>query len=221
MIARLRNRLAVSEGFTLVEVLIAILLLSIAIIGTAATLDNTRKLTNTSEREEAAVNIAQREIELIRGLPYPALALTTNPPNSGSANNPNFYVDASVTPRTYDWDQAGTDATPEPLRVNGVNGVTGGRVVTGPSDWTDDRGRVRGQVYRYITEVNTTCPDTGNTQDFCSGTSDYRRITVAVTVAGGLDPKKPIVLSSLYIPDDARAPALGPPPCLQAQVDCK
>ncbi|NLT05513.1 MAG: prepilin-type N-terminal cleavage/methylation domain-containing protein, partial [Solirubrobacterales bacterium] len=71
----LRRRLRDGEdGFTLIEVLAALMLLGVALFALASTLDFSRASTSQSELKTAAVDRAQREVEAIRALPYEQVA---------------------------------------------------------------------------------------------------------------------------------------------------
>jgi prepilin-type N-terminal cleavage/methylation domain-containing protein len=59
-----------NEGFTLVEVLIAMTVLLVGVLGTLAVIDRANATTVTTRSREAAVNLAREVIEGARGVPY-------------------------------------------------------------------------------------------------------------------------------------------------------
>ena len=77
-----RNRLRDEDGFSLIELLAALSILLVGILGVAATLDKTRDAVTTSEVRETAVHRAERELERLRALRYANLALASVPSGS-------------------------------------------------------------------------------------------------------------------------------------------
>jgi type II secretory pathway pseudopilin PulG len=169
-------------GFTLVEVMAAALVLVLGLLSVVASIDSSRDLVTTAERKEAAAHIGEREIESIRSLPYPSIALDAAPSSSSSENDPRFYV-TSASPPTYRWNQSDTPPSYEEF-------VTGGGLSSAPTPWQD--GRLSGSLHRFVTWV----------QDPCCGSQAYKRVTVAVTLNGPGYPKKPTVLSSIVRDED-------------------
>lgn len=195
LIRRLARGLRSQRGFALVELLVALFIAAIGISAMVGTLDFSRRLVTLSERKEAAVHVAEQEIERIESLEYSKVALTATPAASGDSNDPAFHV-VGGTPATYRWHQGA--AAGEPLVVD----ATAGALAGAPTPWSD--GRLSGFVHRFVTWVDAAC--TGGAGDVCSGTQDYKRITVAVTVDGTGGPAKPIVLHTKASDPDA-APA--------------
>ena len=211
-VARLRRS---EQGFTITEVMVAMLLLAVALMGVMGSLDASGESTLTAQRNEQAVSIAQREIEQIRSLGWAQIGLTALPPQEGAGNppndptpaaprNPNYYVNGSnLLIKTRFNDSAspnvpGTPAAGEPL-------VTGGAVDPGPASFV--LGPTRGRVHRYVTETS----DCVAGQD-CDESSPARRITVAVVLdLGGGGPTKPIWLSTIVTDPNARPPGVDDP----------
>lgn len=166
------------DGFTLIEVLVASVILvsgSFAAFGLlrAATLNNQR-----AKATQIALDRAQQELEVLRGLPDEQLALTSSPPGSTNPKSPNYRVNSSN----------GTFAlTRSPLgnygklvvnegELYGGGYVTGGTVSPGPTSFTS--GNMSGRIYRYIVWRNdTSCPEST-----CPGTQDYKQVVVAVRI---------------------------------------
>jgi len=79
-------RLRSSDGFTLIEVLVAMVILSVGLLGTAALITGIIKSNQVSNRITTATVLAQDKMEEIRGLGYSGMptsdTTTTEPYNS-------------------------------------------------------------------------------------------------------------------------------------------
>jgi prepilin-type N-terminal cleavage/methylation domain-containing protein len=185
---RPRAGLAAEDGFTLIEILVAILLLSVAVIALMGTFDHSRKTTSTAEAQGAAVQVAEKHLEQIAALPYAQVGLGSPPTSSLDPANPNYWVTNS-SPAQFRWDPSSPGT--EPI-------VTGGSVSNYRGTWGN--ARLSGTVYAYVTSVNDTAcvaPSPCTTAD-AAITNDYKRITVAVAA----DPpnalsKRPVVVSTI------------------------
>ncbi|HWX45377.1 MAG TPA: prepilin-type N-terminal cleavage/methylation domain-containing protein, partial [Solirubrobacteraceae bacterium] len=108
------------DGFSLIEVMIAALVLTVAILGLAGAFSSARKLTLLSERRTAMAYRVQLEIERLQGYSYSELAMASAPAHSSEKSSPDYYITEGVEP-TY---QYGTSAgETEALVVNKVTGV--------------------------------------------------------------------------------------------------
>ena len=170
--------LSAEGGMTIIEVLVAITILAVALLPIVASMDSSTTLISTAERSEAALHVAEREIEHLHSLPYTEVALDGPPGTSPLPTDPRFYV-AAGSPASYRWNVGSSPARYEPL-------LSGGTVSAAPTAWQS--GRLGGTVHRFITWVDDPC---------CPGTQNYKRLTVAVTLDPPGRPKNPIVLSSL------------------------
>jgi type II secretory pathway pseudopilin PulG len=172
----MRHMVKRQDGFTMVEVLVATLVL---VTGAFATFGVLRVAVTNTQRVKAgqvAVDRAQQEMEALRSLTNEELALTATPPHSTNTFNPNVRVNGS---------EFGLDRTPignyKKLVVNGGELYGGGfisnaKVSPGPTQFTS--GDVSGQVFRYVVWRNdTSCPEAT-----CPGTQDYKQIVVAVKI---------------------------------------
>jgi prepilin-type N-terminal cleavage/methylation domain-containing protein len=65
--------LADQSGFTLVEVMVAVAILLVGVLGTLTLLDGANAATSRTKKREAATNLARELIEAARAVPYPAL----------------------------------------------------------------------------------------------------------------------------------------------------
>ena len=128
-------------GFALVELLAAILVLSVGILALLGALTSSRGLTRDSERLETVVHRAQQEIERIEAVPYNQVALSTAPSSSSDPTSPAYLVAQLPQLR---------DVGPQ-LERDGVAGDQHSRRnLTRPrKPWND--GRLSGQVYSYVT----------------------------------------------------------------------
>lgn len=161
-------------GFTIVEVLVAILIVSIASMTTFTLMSAATRNAQRAEASQVALEYAEQELELLRSMEDKNLALTAAPTSSANPKSPNSRV------------LNGTFAlSRRPLgnyRNLVVNGgslyggghITGGTVNPGPTAFTS--GDVSGRVYRYIVWRN----DEKCSEANCPGKQDYKQIVVAV-----------------------------------------
>jgi prepilin-type N-terminal cleavage/methylation domain-containing protein len=198
------RRTADERGFTLVEVLVAILLLVVGALGVLVSLSSSGHLTLTAQREQAAMTAAEQTMEQLRAMTYTSLALSSLPTHSADGNgagdtsgnpaNPNYWVSASnlLIPASFNSETSstlsGVSSTGEPL-------LSGGTVSPGPSTVTSNG--YSASIYRYVTSVNDRCSLLG--VDLCPGTQDAKRVTVAVVLNGGVSVGvlKPVWLSTV------------------------
>ncbi len=173
----------------LIEVMVAILIVTVGIFGLLAGFSDSQKLSLSSERQSAMAHVAQSEIERIEGLNYASVELNSTPslpsPNN-NPNNPDYYLIAG-SPPTFEWNRTSTSA--EPLVVDTTNGT-----ITPVRSWT--QGSVSGSIYDFVTNCSSGCPSS----------TDNKRITVAVTVTGtGTAVPSPVYVSSVIANPDAGA----------------
>ncbi len=86
-----------SQGFTLLEVLIAVLILVGALAGTAALLTAGITHEYVSRKTTAAAALAQREVERLRDLPFAEIASSTAP-ETFTVDGQTYEVVREVTP---------------------------------------------------------------------------------------------------------------------------
>jgi type II secretory pathway pseudopilin PulG len=158
-------------GFTIVEVLVAVVLLLIGIFAAFALLDSATRATLTAKRHQVAVNQLQRELESIRRLKYEDVGLSSNAVTSSDPDSPNSRVSGN------NFDVArSTGTTTNAQLVEPATGTTG-LVSAGPTSFTT--GNISGKVYRYVVwQDDPGCLLT------CPGTQDYKRVIVAVKIDG-------------------------------------
>lgn len=170
------------DGFTIVEVLVAALILVVGAIATfgvlaSATIDNQR-----AKATQIALNEAQQEMEILRSLPDEELALTSTPPHSSDEGNPDYRVGSGNG--KFSVKRGPPPAEPKELVVlKGVrypdDRIEKAAVDPGPTGFTS--GDVSGDVYRYVVWRN----DPSCSAEICPGEQDYKQVIVAVK----LDPK--------------------------------
>jgi len=156
---------------TLIEVVVAALVMAMAAMATFALLASATKNAQRARQTQVALDLAQEELERLRGVPYEELAINTIPPPAASKLNPDSRI------------QAGNFAlkrTPvgeyESLVVSEVGFSPQSEFTSGnPSS-----GGIRGTIYRYVVWRNDpSCPDTQ-----CEGPHDYKQVVVAVQPKG-------------------------------------
>lgn len=181
----LRARLGSAEGVTIVEVLVAALVLVLGSLATLGLVDTAHRQTFRAEQSQVVSDRLQAEMEAVKRLEYTKVALTTTPTHSTEPANPNYRVSSS----TFALNENGTN--PATLVVNGTDSVASGVVDPGPTPFASGdlgvgaEGDINGQIYRYVTWINDPdCPET-----VCPGSKDFKRVTIAVmadhTAAGG------------------------------------
>ena len=175
MAARARKE----AGFTMVEVLIATLVLVLGALATFGMLSTAAKNTQRAKATQVAQNRGQQELEALRGLTFQEIAMEATPEHSGDPLDPNYRVNSAN----------GTFAiSREPLggyskmvvnggSLYGESGeegvITGGAIDPGPVHFTS--GDVSGDIYRYVVWVDdATCGVD------CPGTQDFKQVTIAI-----------------------------------------
>lgn len=162
-------------GLTLVEVLIAVLVL---VAGSLATFGILRAATINDQRAkgtQVALDWAQKEIEFLRSLSNEELALTEPPPHSSDPKNPDYRVNETKGTFALTREPA-EEASPPYLVFKGSSLYGGGVVEKGAvvPEKPFSSGDVTGEVYRYVVWRNDeTCAS-------CPGEQDYKQIVVAV-----------------------------------------
>jgi Tfp pilus assembly protein PilV len=182
----LLRRLAAEDGIMLLEVLFAILVLTIGLLGLIGAFDSARKLNLLSERRTSMAHRAQLEIERLQAIPYAQLAMQSQPAHSTETTNPDYYVNSSPTTCTsvgygcYAWNAESTSVE-EPLvkpelgkegKVYASPAARDCSTGVGACEWKD--GLIKGNVYDFVTWHT----DENVCQTFVN---NYKRVTVAVT----------------------------------------
>lgn len=182
-------RIKRDDGFTLVEILIAMLVLVIGVLAVLAAFNAVRRLGTNSESQTVRAQVAEKDMQQLLSQGYDALGLSSTPTHSSDPINPTYYV-TNGSPSRFQWDLTNTSRT-EPLCTSSTS--CGGSIATGPASWSS--GGESGSIYRFITWVDDPC-DTNN-PTYCAGTADYKRVTVMVTQNNPDGPQKPLLISEL------------------------
>jgi Tfp pilus assembly protein PilV len=196
-------RLALSEeGISMVEVLVAALILVVGILGLIGAFNSARKLELLSERRTAGAHRAQLELERLQTTPFEQLAMISTPAHSTESSNPDYYVNYSSPVKCsssscFAWNASNTGEE-EPLALAKTEAECTSTITTecgiaatsptgrkctekpGACEWTD--GNVSGKVYDFITwHTDSVCSKEEAGKKLCSNES-YKRLTVVVTV---------------------------------------
>lgn len=179
---KLIRRLDAEDGFTLIEVLIAAVILALASLATFGILSAATRNAARAQATQVALDKAQEEMEKLHALSYSELALKRPPEPDPDPMNPNYRVG----PENTFFVKRQPLGEPATLVFNGgteresKEGTKGGMVTPGPVPFTD--GNVSGEIYRYIVWRNDpTCPESEvGSEDFCPGKQDYKQLIVAV-----------------------------------------
>jgi hypothetical protein len=164
------RRLAGQEsGMTVVEVVVAGMILVVGSLGVLGMVDTATRNTFRAEQSQAVSNVLQREMEKIREMPYDEVGLTALPVAEAGENNPNSRVVGTSFRTVRDGSGEG-----KPM-------ISGGALASGPESFEVED--VKGMIYRYVVWDN--CP--GN--ETCVDGEFLKRAIVAVkldaTAAGG------------------------------------
>src|SRR4030088_2096851 len=81
---RLRRRISSEEGFGLIEVIVAMVLLVIGVLSAFIAYEASQRADLRGERNAAVAHHAQSEIERIQAMSYGSVGMKTIPTNSGS-----------------------------------------------------------------------------------------------------------------------------------------
>lgn len=184
---RIRRLTSGEDGFTLIEVLVAAVILALASLAVFGVLAAATRNAQRATATQVALDRAQEEIEKLHSLSYSELALTTPPEGSSNVKDPNYRYKPST--RTF-YLQREPLAEPATIVRNGgevwgkpEEPTAGGVVVPGPVPF--ESGSVKGEIYRYVVWRNDPdCPEseTAGSEDFCPGPQDYKQIVVAVKI---------------------------------------
>lgn len=159
------------EGLTLIEVLVASIVLALAAMATFGVLAAATRNAQRAQATQVALDKAQEEIEKLHTLSYDELALDRSPQHVTSQLNPNYRVEGP---------NFALKRSPIGQYSEMAVDLDLGVVVPGPIPFKE--GNVSGKLYRYVVWRNDTqCPEDEKdlTQDFCPGKHDYKQIVVA------------------------------------------
>jgi prepilin-type N-terminal cleavage/methylation domain-containing protein len=192
------------DGFTLIEVMVAALVITVGMLGLIGAFDSARKLTLLSERRTAIAHRAQLEVERLQTVEYSKVALNAAPTHSAEKANPNYYVQAGGT--EYQWEQSNgqsSNSTNTDKLVTEGSGILAPGAATAacpttpetlrsdPCTWTSSL--LSGSVYYYVSVAK---------DGVCVKAPCPKRLTVAVTVTvpAGTHAVAPAVVSTIVSP---------------------
>lgn len=219
-------------GFTMIEVMVASLVVSVGIVALLGSFAAVTKSGLSAQHHQQLLAYGQRQIERLRTYDYTTeMGLTSLPVQSGDGNpagdptpnapaNPNYYVAGTafkIMARYSDKSSGlapGVSPNPEPMdAVSNDAKLTSAKIDPGPTSFSV--GATTGKVYRFVTWRSEHCPastPSGITNP-CTG-NDSKRITIAIvpdTVGNGSGPGKPIWLSTVVSDPDSTPTGVSPP----------
>jgi prepilin-type N-terminal cleavage/methylation domain-containing protein len=178
------RRLAREDGFTLVELLVAMAVTAVGLMALVSSFDHSRDLVTLAEKTEVASHQAERKVEAILALAYSDVAHASAPADSADPDSPASFVNGG----SYQWDQGSTGPQSNAMVVDAA-----GDVPSAPEAWTDSESRLEGEVHSFVTWQSAACQTA----------TCPKRVTVAVTVGGPRPLRKPVLISTVLVdPDD-------------------
>lgn len=100
----MRRRIAAEEGFGLIELMVAVTVLTIALLALAAGYDQAFLSLHRASQKTVAANLADRQMELYRSLPYASIGLdaatTAAVTDTGYVDDPILAGDFVTDPTT-------------------------------------------------------------------------------------------------------------------------
>ena len=192
------------RGFGMVEVLAAILLIAVGIVGTLQSFISGDHANLATQRAQAVSTAAEQALEQMRAMSYTSIALsglpvgsgTGNPSgdNSGDPEEGDYWVSGSYLkiPNNFASISSGLLQT---VSTTGEALITGGTVNPGPSTVSSDGFTVT--IYRFVTWITDTC--LFGSLNLCPGADVAKRLTVAAVVSG----QKPFWLTTVLANPDA------------------
>ena len=169
-------------GFTIIEVVVALVIFGLVITGIAASSSSGLRLVTKSNGRQTATQLAVQEMELLRSTPYDSLGLPAALAQVADPDHPDSAVSSSGTAYTVP-----STGTTEPLTI-----LAGGSTAHGPI--AASRNGFTFSMYRYVTWLD----DPANPLS----TEDYKRVTIVVVWAGDAGSPTPntFAMSSLFSP---------------------
>lgn len=162
------------DGFTIIEVLVAALVLVMGAFATFGVLSAATKNTQRAKATQVALDRAQQELEVLRSLSNKELAMTASPPQSSNSKIPDYRVSGSTFALTREPPGNYANLVVNGGSLYGGGFIEGGVVSPGPTSFTS--GDVSGKVYRYVVWRNdASCP-----ASTCPGEQDFKQVIVAV-----------------------------------------
>lgn len=204
MRAWMDERLSDESGFTLIELLVAAVILVVGIFGLVGSVETSHKLSDVSEHETVASQVADRELDFALTVQYPGVALSTSLPATGAAaadgTRWNSWLTSGILPHppTSFACSSASSTNNNPTLPNDEQST--GCIVacpTAPATGCPALGKLapvstvsvptasgallKLKIYRYVSWVNdmacgANCPNPAST----GYRGDYKRVTIAV-----------------------------------------
>lgn len=223
MMHKHKRMLGREQGFTIIELLVAVLIVMIGIIATLGVFGASKRTTLVAQRHEIAVHVAQKEMEAMRSFKYSELGLKVNssagPQYSSDPKSPNNRIRSSDGYFIVD-PTAGSGSCCEEMVTRSNSDATGGQVDPGgtqaspgePFSVGSGSSAVSGKIYRYVTWRDENCA-----VGICNGTHNTKRLIVAVTLnpigSPAVGPFKPVwEMSIASDPNEGPTGSTNPPP---------
>jgi Tfp pilus assembly protein PilV len=199
-----------NAGFSVVEVLIAALLLTVGLLAALYGLVASNHLNLTTQRVQATATAAENAMEQLRAMPYSSLALSSLPTHTSDGNassdksgnpfDPDYWVSGTNFLVVADYSQE-SSLTLSGVSSSGEAMIGSGAVNPGPVNVASDGFTV--SVYTFISWVNDSCVYLG--LNLCPGGESAKRLTVAAVLdgGGGVGADKPFWLSTVVANPDA------------------
>jgi prepilin-type N-terminal cleavage/methylation domain-containing protein len=197
------------QGFTIIEVMVAVLVVAVALVGTLQAFISSDHGNLATQETQAVSTAAEQALEQLRAMSYTNLALSSFPIATGTGNptgdtsgdpeDPDYWVSGTnlVIPNNFSQITSGVLST---VASVGEALIGGGTISPGPITVSSDGFNVT--IYRYVTWVVDSCLLGG--LNLCPGTQDAKRITVAAVLDGtGTSVPKPFWLSTIVANPDA------------------
>jgi Tfp pilus assembly protein PilV len=202
---RTRARLADESGLSLFEVLVAILVLVVGLLGVYVSIGTSNSAIAAGETTAVMAQAAQQQLESVEALPYASIANSSEPVQTSTtdSSNPTYYLTSCGSSSCSYYAGLSRSGTAERINYDSTNG----KVAPGPTtvvvpdpnvstctSASTSTCRIVLSVYTFITNV------TSSEDSACTSSSCYKRITVAVKNAGRNAPFQPYYLSTVIGP---------------------
>lgn len=159
------------SGLTIIEVIVAAVILAAAAMATFGVLASATKNAQRAKATQVALDLAQEEVERLRAVPYNRLGLSSPPEPSSDPRNPGYRVQGETF---------ALKRTPRGEYANLVKNLNGVSPKSEFFSGSPSAGGVSGTVYRYVVWRNdASCPETQ-----CPGPEDFKQIVVAIQPKG-------------------------------------
>jgi len=200
------------DGFTAIEVLVAMLVLVVGLLGYFDTLTASGSSITAAQRAAEMTQIGDQTLQSIEALPYASVADSSTPNQTTTTDetNPTYYLvtgpvagsSCATAAICFQWDPANA-ASAEPVALDTANG----KVAPGPTVAVVPSPNVAGcttastancqatfDVYAFVTDTtDPVCAQSGVT---CASSTSYKRVTVAVKNTGSGAPLRPLYFST-------------------------